>query len=326
MNQSIQAARVGLFFILGLALIYVVYTIVGNKTIQKENAYTLIAPFSDLKGLTVGSDVRIAGVRVGAVQSTRLDNGRGIAELHISNETSIPTDSEATIVMSSLLGQNLVSIKYGKASTSLSQNQSIITQNSADLNDIIKQVSNLGEKLNTLADSFSSGLDSEEGPLGDFSSMIKENREQVATVVKNLEQITNQLNSTNGTLGKLINDNTAHDQLITMTEEIRSAATEARTIMQSAQAIIQNVQDGKGTMGKLFYDDQIANDLQSSINNFKAFSNALNSGQGTLGKLVTDDELYTELRAMLKKADQALDSVGDSGPMTAVGAAAGAIF
>jgi phospholipid/cholesterol/gamma-HCH transport system substrate-binding protein len=52
----------------------------------------------------------------------------------------------------------------------------------------------------------------------------------------------------------------------------------------------------------------------------------LNSGEGTLGKLVTDDSLYIELQAMLNKADQALDSMGDSGPITAVGAVSGALF
>jgi phospholipid/cholesterol/gamma-HCH transport system substrate-binding protein len=58
----------------------------------------------------------------------------------------------------------------------------------------------------------------------------------------------------------------------------------------------------------------------------RAFSDKLNSGEGTLGKLVADDSLYLELRGMLNKADQALDSLGDSGPITAAGAVSGALF
>jgi phospholipid/cholesterol/gamma-HCH transport system substrate-binding protein len=93
-----------------------------------------------------------------------------------------------------------------------------------------------------------------------------------------------------------------------------------------ARDIIAKVQAGEGTLGKLLVDDSIAVELEATMANMREFSEKLNSGEGTLGKLVTDDSLFYELQSMLNKADQALGSMGDAGPITAVGAVSNALF
>jgi phospholipid/cholesterol/gamma-HCH transport system substrate-binding protein len=76
----------------------------------------------------------------------------------------------------------------------------------------------------------------------------------------------------------------------------------------------------------LLYDDATANSIKVTANNLRDLSTKLNGGQGTLGKLMSDDTLYLDAQATLKKADRAIDSLGDSGPITAVGAVAGKLF
>ena len=56
MNNSQQTARVGLFFLLGIALIWVTFeTLSGGKVFQDEG-YQLIAGFESLKELKEGDD------------------------------------------------------------------------------------------------------------------------------------------------------------------------------------------------------------------------------------------------------------------------------
>ena len=87
-----------------------------------------------------------------------------------------------------------------------------------------------------------------------------------------------------------------------------------------------DVKSGKGALGVLLYDEPTANSLKVSLNNLREVSNKLNSGQGTLGKLISDDSLYLSVQATMKKADRALDGLGDQGPITAVGVVAGKLF
>jgi len=46
----------------------------------------------------------------------------------------------------------------------------------------------------------------------------------------------------------------------------------------------------------------------------------------SIGKLLADDGLYKDAQATLKKADRALDGLGEQGPITAVGVVANALF
>ena len=66
--------------------------------------------------------------------------------------------------------------------------------------------------------------------------------------------------------------------------------------------------------------------LKASIANFRDVSDKLASGKGTLGKLISDDSLYLSVQSTMKKADRAIDGLGDSGPITAVGVVAGKLF
>ncbi len=86
------------------------------------------------------------------------------------------------------------------------------------------------------------------------------------------------------------------------------------------------MKSGKGALGVLLYDEPTAASLKVSVNNLREVSDKLNSGQGTLGKLISDDSLYLSVQSTMKKADRALEGMGDSGPITAVGAVAGALF
>jgi phospholipid/cholesterol/gamma-HCH transport system substrate-binding protein len=327
MKQGFQAAGVGLFFLLGITLIYMVFTVIGDGKLQKEEGYAISATFNDLKTLTPGADVRLAGVRVGTVRATGLVEGRARADLLILPEVRIPEDSIAAIAMSSLLGQNYIALEYGSSDAFLTAGASIETAPSADFNEVIRQVSDLGRKLNAIADSFS-GLGGEDmnSLFANLNQLVIENRHQVDNMVDNLEILTERMISTEGTLGKFINDPEAYNEIVLAVREIRQAATDAQTTLAEARQAMAGFDNPDGSLGRLLNDDTLVRELEASVANLRQFSDKLNSGDGTLGKLVTDDELYRELRSMLQKADQALDSVGDSGPITAVSAAASALF
>lgn len=327
MNNSLQTARVGLFFVMGLALIYVVYSVIGDNRLRARDGFTVDAIFDNISTLTAGADVRVAGVRVGEVQSTGLSSGKARVTLLLHNGVTIPDDSVASIAIGSLLGQNHISIGFGSSSRMLAEGDTLNTRPTRDFNAIFDQISDLGEKLSSMADNFAGFGDGSMSDLfTNLNSLVTDNRSKVDGILTNIEQLTAALNSTEGTLGRLINDDAAYNSLIATVESIQAAAEDARKTLQDAGAIIADVRSGQGTIGRLLYDDSIVKEIELAVQNLRGFTDALASGEGTLGKLVTDDELYTRLQSLLRRADEALDSVGDAGPLTVVGAAAGALF
>ena len=332
MNNAQQTARVGLFFLLGLALTWVTFeTLSGGKLFRKEG-YTLIAGFDTLKELKAGDEVRMAGVKVGVVEKTRLDTQKRRAEavLRMNPEAQIPADAVGTIAMAGLIGTNYVSIDLGSATAPiLPPGAELKTRTTPDFNTVMAELGNLGEKLQSTLGTIGQSLGGngkEPGLFQKLDRLVTENEGKFNTTMTNLQEITTKLNSGQGTIGKLINDPSLHDELLSAVHDIKGAAAGAKEFMGNAQAIVDQIKSGKGTIGTLVYDDAAANDLKVTLANIRAVSDKIAKGQGTLGKLISDDGLYQSAQSTLKKADRALDSMSDSGPITAVGIVAKSLF
>ena len=144
--------------------------------------------------------------------------------------------------------------------------------------------------------------------------------------MSNLEDITTKIRNGDGTIGKLVNDPAAFDNLNATLTEIKAAAAEAKVFIANTQSIVDQVKSGQGTLGTLIYDDESGENIKVVARNLRELSEKLNSPNSTFGQLITNDSLIKEAQATLRKVDRAVDGMGDSGPISAVGVVAGALF
>jgi len=327
MNNAQMTARVGLFFFLGLALVWVVFESLGSGGLFTGKGYEIATRFDNLQQLKAGDEVRIAGVKVGTVSATRLAEGRAEAVLTIDPGVAIPSDSRSMIAMSGLLGNNYLAINLGTSPTSVAPDGLIASEKSPDLNSILTQLDLLGTDLRVALAGVSKAFGGQEGGLFQrLDDLIVRNSENFTKTVENLEEITVKIRNREGTLGLLIDDRAAYDELVGALAEFRKAATEAQTFITQAQGMMDQVKSGQGTLGALIYDEKTGNDIRTTASNLRSLSEKLNSGEGTFGKLLTDDTLYRDAQGLMKKADRALDGLNDQGPITAVGVAANSLF
>ena len=328
MNNTLYAIRVGLFFVVGMALSYGVYLALSRKDLNENKGYHVTALFDDMSTLSPNNDVRLAGVKIGRVKETTLQNGKGLAIIVIDPRFSdIPKDSVAVISMGNLPGSNFVAIQYGDPQSGfLAEGDALQTKPTASIAAVLRQLDELGRKLNVAADSLSSIGEGPRTLFGKLNELIDRNSAKVDRIIDNADAITGDIRNGKGTVGKLIESDEAHQQLIAAVEEIRKAAEDARAMINNVNATVSDLKNGQGVVGKLLYDKEQADKVAEIIGNFNDFSKKLNSGQGTLGKLASDDEIYRQLRALLSQAQQSLGSIGDSGPISAVGAVANGLF
>jgi phospholipid/cholesterol/gamma-HCH transport system substrate-binding protein len=330
MNNAQMSARVGLFFILGCALLWITYESLHGGSFSRKPGYTVVTRFDTIKGLKPGDDVRQAGVRIGTVEATRLSDSQAEAVLRLDDDINVAKDATASIAMSGLLGGQFVSLDFGHPSSGyVAPGQELPTRETPDLNSILADLGGLTSDIKNAVSGISgmAGATSGQGGiLQKVDKLVTENSAGLTRTVSHLEAITGELRAGKGTLGKLINDPTAHDELVAALTEIRAAAVEAKAFVANTQGVIEQVKSGKGAVGALIYDEATAENLRKSIANFQTLSSKLADGQGTLGKLMTDDQLYKDVQSVVRKADRTLDSMSDQGPITAVGVAANALF
>ncbi len=330
MNNSQQTIRVGLFFLLGVALVWVTFETLSGGKVFKDKGYTIVAGFETLKSLKPGDEVRMAGVKIGDVHLTQLAGRRAEAVLRIDSTVHIKSDAVATIAMQGLIGTNSISIDLGSADApDLRPGAEIRTRESADLNTVMTEIGDLGKKLESSLGNLGTALNGDAqhpGLLQNLNQVVTENRGNVNATIANLKDVTDKINRGEGTLGKLVNSSDLHDQLLSTIIEIKGAAGEAKTFVANAQGIIDQVKSGQGALGTLVFDQKAGDDLKASIANLRLVSDKLAHGQGTLGRLINDDRTLNDAEAIMKKADRALDSLDDTGPITAVGVVAKGLF
>lgn len=102
--------------VLAAAIGFAVYAgQIAGLTAGAEESYTLNASFRSLEGVGVGSDVRLAGVKVGTVEQVTLnpETFRADTRVAVHSTISIPDDSAIVVSSEGLLGGNFVEIVPG---------------------------------------------------------------------------------------------------------------------------------------------------------------------------------------------------------------------
>ncbi|MGC3937523.1 outer membrane lipid asymmetry maintenance protein MlaD [Roseobacter sp. EG26] len=101
--------------VLAAAVAFVVYAGQVSDFSGAASSYPLEASFRSLEGVSVGTDVRLAGVKVGSVAAVTLnpETYRADTTVSVAQEIEIPDDSAIVISSEGLLGGNFVEIIPG---------------------------------------------------------------------------------------------------------------------------------------------------------------------------------------------------------------------
>lgn len=118
---------------------FLVYA-VAHSGRSAGSGYTLYAQFDNIAGLSVGNDVRVAGVKVGSITGETIDpkTYQARVSLTVQNDIKLPTDTGAEITSESLLGGKYIALSPGGAEKMLQPGQTItITQSSINIESLL---------------------------------------------------------------------------------------------------------------------------------------------------------------------------------------------
>jgi phospholipid/cholesterol/gamma-HCH transport system substrate-binding protein len=309
--------RLGIFVALAVIVaILIIETLGGIEGLKR--GYRLNALFSQVQELKVGDRVKMAGVEVGRVEKIELTDTKVKVVMKLRSGTAIKTDSVATVKFAGLMGQNFVSINFGSADTQpLKEDQYITTAEQPDLSAIMVKLDNVATGVENLTKSFTGDkIDNLLGPLTDF---VKQNSGQISATISNIRTATTMIASGQGTVGKLIFDESLYNNVNTAMVDFKATVADARTLVANAQA-------GEGTIGKLLKDDKLYTETTASMTNLKQILQKINDGQGTVGQLVNNQDFYKNAKLTLQKVDKATEGLEDQGPLSVLGIAVNSLF
>ena len=274
--------RVGLLVLIAIAVLIVLILNASGDLNPFAGKLHLRARFADANGLREGSEVRLAGVRIGKVDRIRLltatEVGAAPTEQKIevfmtinSKIDGVPatdrirSDSTAQQASPSLLGSEMmVNLTPGTAlGQPVKEGDQLPATSGNTMSDLATRGTDLAERLSKLSD-------------------------QLNEVVKDVRE-------GKGTVGRLFNDESLYNNL--------------NATIRDAEELAQQIKSGKGSAGKFIYDEALYNNARDITLNLKNISDDIRAGRGSAGKFVSSDELYNKVNRIADRVNHSMDQI-----------------
>jgi phospholipid/cholesterol/gamma-HCH transport system substrate-binding protein len=309
MKNSLET-RLGVFAVLVIiAALFIVETLGGIGFFQR--GYHLSALFITAQELKAGDSVKMAGVEIGRVEKVGLENNKVRVTMKLNSGTTVKTDSQASIRFTGLMGQNFVSIDFGSPDAPQAVDGAVLSSvEQPDLNAIMGKLNDAATGIQNAMRGFTG--DTINNLLGPLTDLIRQNTGHLSATISNIQAISSQVASGQGSVGRMIYSDTFYDSTL-------SAVTNLQGTVVAARQVVQGVSEGRGTIGKLMTDETLYTATASSMTNLNQVLQKINQGQGSIGKLVNDQEFYKNAKVTLQKVDKAADSLEDQGPLSVIG-------
>jgi phospholipid/cholesterol/gamma-HCH transport system substrate-binding protein len=320
MRNSLET-KLGIFIFLAVVAAWFIVETLGS-TDWFHHGYHVTAEFSTVQDLKPGDRVKMAGVEIGRVEDIQLADNKVKVKMRLRDIDMVKTDSKAAVKYTGLMGQNFVNIDFGSpGATPAKDGTELSTYEQPDLSALMTKLDGAVDGIQNMTKAFSSDdIHNLFGPLGDF---FKSHRDELSATIANITNITGQIASGQGTVGKLIYQDNLYGSALTTVSNLQTASASANDMIASIKLVVTNASAGQGTLGKLLTDDSLYYATESSMTNLNQIMMKINQGNGTIGKLVNDQEFYKNAKVSLQKLDKAADSLEDQGPLSVIGILAG---
>jgi virulence factor Mce-like protein len=219
--------------------------------------YGITVRFSDASGLLKGSDVLLAGAKIGKVSGgpRMVREGQGVdVPLKIYDYIKIPEGSKFTVGSSGLLGDRFVNVVMppGQPKAFLAPNTHISGARETGIDDITRE----GGAL-----------------LGDLRGTVQKlNQETLST--ENMQNLKASMEHLNQATTALAESSKKLDGVIDQADSTMTSAKEAADNLQSAiddtRKVLRTATQGKGLVATLLNNQELANDLHALISNLRA--------------------------------------------------------
>ncbi len=142
MKKYAMETVVGIFVVIGLLCVGYMTVKLGKVDFLQSDTYSLVAKFTTVAGLRIGSPVNILGIEVGKVENITMDQKdlKAVVKIRLKKDIKIYDDAIASIKTEGLIGDKYLSIDPGGGGDLLANNGVITeTQAAVDIEQLISK-------------------------------------------------------------------------------------------------------------------------------------------------------------------------------------------
>ena len=263
---------------------------------------TYYANFSEAGGIKVGDEVRIAGVRVGAVESIELDGDKVNVGFRIKTDSQFGPTSRADLKVKTLLGDMFLAIEPA-GSGQMAEGTTIPVERTSSPYDVVQafegladtagdiNTDQLAQSLTTLSDLSRNTPDEFQGALegvSALSSNVAAKNDEINSLLKNLRRVSTVLDDRDQDIIELMEDSdvlfralvarrdAVHRLLVSTTQLSKELTALVRDTRADLKPALQSLEEVLDVLNK--NEDNIDDSIRLMAPFYRVFANTLGSG------------------------------------------------
>jgi len=256
--------KVGIFVFLGLAMLGALVVQFGRLGEGVKTYYQLTIRFNDASGLLKGSDVLLAGARIGKVSGgpRLVPEGDGVAvPLKIYDYVKVPEGTKFSVGSSGLLGDRFVNVTIppGPPKAYLPPNAYINGARETGIDDLTRSGGALVNDLRGTVQKIDTTVDRL-----NQDTLSPANMENLKSSMQHLNEATSALAQSSKKLDGVV------EQADSTMASAKKAADDLQNAIADTRKVVRSATQGKGLVATLLNDQGLSNDLHALIANLRA--------------------------------------------------------
>lgn len=293
-----RAITVGIFIFIALAIFIAGVLTLGGQNKTFADTFTVKAIFNDVDGLQSGHNVWLSGVKIGTVKKISfISNAQVEVAINIEEKYHqyIHKDSKAKVGSDGLIGNKIIEIYGGSPQAPIAQ--------TGDVLGVDKAIS-MDEMLNTL----------------------QENNKNILAITTDFKEISQDIAAGQGTLGKLLKDETIVNQVESMLTSLQSTSAKANAMVADLENYTSKLQSKGSLTNSLITDTVIFSRLRSTmaqveqasisanalVEDLRTTSQRLNATDGAVGVLLNDAETAAKLKETMRNLESGTQKLDEN--------------
>jgi phospholipid/cholesterol/gamma-HCH transport system substrate-binding protein len=271
----------------------------GNDIFSKQRIYYTV--YENVGGLTKSNSVTVNGFKVGLVKDIYFDpsdSRKLVVEFMLTADNfEIPNGSKAKLV-SDLLGTTSINLMLGQEQGYLQEGDTLVSEIEEDLLAGITDLSSSLATTKVKADRLFESIDSLVADLH-FAFKPSGNTSSLKEALIGLEATMNNLKSASGRIDNVLAEDGNLAKILADVEGFTSTLNENKDE-------IDNLLNNLSSLSDSLAAAELASTINNANKTFEELAAAIekiNNGEGTVGKLFKDDSIYNNLEAATRNLD-----------------------
>ena len=286
LSKEIKAA----FFVLSTILLFIFgfNYLKGSSILDKQK--TIYAVYDEVDGLLVGANVMINGLSIGNV--TELDflpnSTKIIVTLKVKDKLNFSSKSTASIYETGVLGGLAISIEP------LFERESIVKTGDTLMSSVRPGLTELiNRQIEPLSRQLQSTIASVDSIFTGASNVL--NRQTQEEIKESINVLTSAINAIN-------------NSSLIIEETLTSKNTQINNTLDNIENISSNLSNVSDELNSFGLSSLLTN-LEVSVNGISSIVDKLDSDNSTLGKLINEDEVYNNLNSSIESLNILINDI-----------------